>query len=78
MHSVFCWETKGKSPLGKSTYRYETILDFLRFEVFTEVTMKSVVFWDVTSCGFLRNLCFASIITVIRIGELGTKQQLAT
>jgi hypothetical protein len=24
----------------------------VRFEVFTSVTMKNVVFWDVTPCGF--------------------------
>jgi hypothetical protein len=26
------------------------ILNFLRFEAFTEVTMKNVVFWDVELC----------------------------
>jgi hypothetical protein len=29
---------------------------FLRFEVFTEVTMKNAVFWDVTPCGY-KNRC---------------------
>jgi hypothetical protein len=29
----------------------------VRFEVFTEVTMKNAVFWDVTPCGS-KNRCF--------------------
>jgi hypothetical protein len=28
----------------------------VRFEVFTAVTMKSGVFWDVTPCGLRRNI----------------------
>jgi hypothetical protein len=38
--------------------------------------MKNVVFWNVTPCGYCKNPRFgersASIITVTRIGELGT------
>jgi hypothetical protein len=55
-----------------------TILNiiFLRFEVFTAATMKSVIFWDVTPCGSYKNRRFgehiASTIRVKRIGELGT------
>jgi hypothetical protein len=30
----------------------------VRFEVFTAVTMKNGVFWDVTSCGSCKNRCF--------------------
>jgi hypothetical protein len=33
----------------------EELHDFLRFEVFTAVTMKNGVFWDVTPCGFCKN-----------------------
>jgi hypothetical protein len=48
----------------------------LRFEVFTAVIMKHVVFWDVTPCGFVRTdvseELIASIIRVTGIGELGT------
>jgi hypothetical protein len=33
-------------------------LKFLRFEVFTAVTMKNGVFWDVTPCGFCKNRRF--------------------
>jgi hypothetical protein len=36
------------------------------------MTMKNAVFWDVTPCGSCKNRCFASIIRVRRIGELGT------
>jgi hypothetical protein len=31
---------------------------FVRFEVFTAVTMKNGVFWDVTSCGSCKNRRF--------------------
>jgi hypothetical protein len=48
----------------------------IRFEVFTAVTMKNGVFWDVTPCDSCRNRSFeersASLIRVTRIGELGT------
>jgi hypothetical protein len=48
----------------------------VRFEVFTAVTMKNGVFWDVTSCGSCKNRRFAgehsaSINRITRIGELG-------
>jgi hypothetical protein len=46
----------------------------LRFEVFTAVTMKNAVFWDVTPCSFVTTdvseELSASIIRVTRIGEL--------
>jgi hypothetical protein len=28
------------------------------FEVFTAVTMKNAVFWEVAPCGFCKNQCF--------------------
>jgi hypothetical protein len=31
---------------------------YVRFEVFTAVTMKNAVFWDVTSCGSCKNRHF--------------------
>jgi hypothetical protein len=36
-----------------------------RFEVFTAVTMKKAVFWDVTSCGSCKNRRFGekSVLT---------------
>jgi hypothetical protein len=47
----------------------------VRFEVFTAVTIKNSVFWDVRQCGSCKNRvleeCSASIIRVTRIGELG-------
>jgi hypothetical protein len=42
----------------------------VRFEVFTAVTMKNGVFWDVTPC--VSEELSASFIRVTRIGELGT------
>jgi hypothetical protein len=48
----------------------------VRFEVFTAVTMKNDVFWDVTPCGSCKNRVSeelgASFIKVTRIGELVT------
>jgi hypothetical protein len=41
---------------------------YVRFEVFTAVTMKNVVFWVVMPCGSCKNRHFR----VRRIGELGT------
>jgi hypothetical protein len=35
-----------------------TRLICVRFEVFTEVTMKNTVFWDVTPCGICGNRRF--------------------
>jgi hypothetical protein len=48
----------------------------VRLEVFTAVTMKNGVFWDVTPCGSCKNRVSeelsASFIRVTRIVELGT------
>jgi hypothetical protein len=50
------------------------ILVTLMREVFTAVTMKNGVFWDVTPCGSCKNQRFggsgASFIRITRIGEL--------
>jgi hypothetical protein len=47
----------------------------IKFEVFTAVTMKNGVFWDVTPCDSCNNRRFGelsvSFIRVTRIGELG-------
>jgi hypothetical protein len=48
----------------------------VRYEVFTELTMKNGASWDVTPSGLVRTdvseELSASIITVTRIGELET------
>jgi hypothetical protein len=59
--------------MAKHEYNFRPV----RFEVFTVVTMKNAIFWDVTPCGSCKNRCFfeeriASIIRVTRMGELGT------
>jgi hypothetical protein len=41
-------------PSGRKSYRGEKIQS-VRFEVFTAVTMKNGVFWDVTPCGSCKN-----------------------
>jgi hypothetical protein len=49
---------------------------FVRFEVFTAVTMKNGVFWDLTLVAFVRTDVSeehsASFIRVTKSGELGT------
>jgi hypothetical protein len=53
----------------------ERVFDTVRFEVFTEVTMKNAVFRDVMPLALVRTDVLeelsASIIRVTRIGELG-------
>jgi hypothetical protein len=55
--------------LRKAEYRH-----YVRFEVFTAVTMKNGLFWDVTPSGLVRidfsEELSASIIRMTRIGEL--------
>jgi hypothetical protein len=52
------------------------VVSYVRFEVFTAVTMKNGVFWNVTPCGpcitDVSEELRPSIIRVTRIGELGT------
>jgi hypothetical protein len=37
---------------------HRTMANFVRFKVFTAVTMKNCVFWDVTLCGSCKNRRF--------------------
>jgi hypothetical protein len=37
---------------------YFALQDYVRFEVFTAVTMKNAVFWDVRPCGSYKNRHF--------------------
>jgi hypothetical protein len=50
----------------------------VRFEVFTAVTMKNGVFWDVTPCGSCKDRRFGGTWRLLhqgeKIGELGTTQ----
>jgi hypothetical protein len=45
-------EKFGETLLSPSAWNH------VRFEVFTAVTMKNGVFWDVTPCGSCKNRCF--------------------
>jgi hypothetical protein len=58
------------------TFNEERICDYVRFEVFTAVTMKNGVFWVVTPCGSCKNRRFGGtqrlLHQVTRIGELRT------
>jgi hypothetical protein len=47
----------------------------IRFEVFTAVTRKNAIFWDVTPCGSCKNRCFGGTWRRhirMTISELGT------
>jgi hypothetical protein len=61
---------------GLATCYSQTQKVTVRLEVFTAVTMKNGVFWDVTPCG--SEELSTSFIRVTRIGELGTTLALAT
>jgi hypothetical protein len=41
----------------------------VRFEVFTAVTMKNVVFWDVTPCGSCKNRRFGGTWRLLHQGD---------
>jgi hypothetical protein len=41
-------------------------LIYVRFEVFTAVTMKNGVFWDVTPCGSCKDRRFGGILCSVR------------
>jgi hypothetical protein len=60
---------------GKFKILWKVIGGYVRFEVFTAVTMKNSVFWDITSCALVRigvsEEFSASFIRVTRIAELG-------
>jgi hypothetical protein len=50
-------------------------LAYIRLEIFTAVTKKNAIFWDVTPCSSCKNRRFEgtySIIRVTRISQLGT------
>jgi hypothetical protein len=65
-----------KMQLGRPRYRWEDNNNIVRFEVFTAVTMKNAVFWDVAPCRSCVNLRFGGIYRLHLQGkkfrELGT------
>jgi hypothetical protein len=60
MLSVLSFE---KDP--QVTYSYHLV----RFEVFTAVTMKNGVFWDVTPCGSCKNRRFGGTYSLLHQGD---------
>jgi hypothetical protein len=46
------------STLFKTRLKRQTEVNVISFKVFTVVTMKNVVFWDVKSCASCKNRCF--------------------
>jgi hypothetical protein len=38
------------STYAQGVLQVETLISYVRFEVFTAVTMKNAVFWDVSPC----------------------------
>jgi len=51
-------------PLFPTMYYVHKHKEYLRFEVLTIITMKTVVFWDVTEC----NLVTTFLIHAMSIG----------
>jgi hypothetical protein len=47
-----------KLILPKTLLHFQSKHNYVRFEVFTAVTMKYGVFWDVTTCGSCKNRRF--------------------
>jgi hypothetical protein len=58
MKNAIFWDINSRSYLTGDTlllrYRTTPVKCYVRFEVFTAVTMKNAVFCDVTPCGSLR------------------------
>jgi hypothetical protein len=75
-HSLLISSTGGALQLSTPDNLMGKQENCVRSEVFTAVTMKNGVFWNVTPCGSCKNRVSnelsASIIRVTRIGELGT------
>jgi hypothetical protein len=53
-----CDNIKNPAPCGQFVKILLNGVEDVRFEVFTVVTMKNVVFWDVTQCGSCKNRRF--------------------
>jgi hypothetical protein len=53
------------------TYQYFTLIasNNVRLEVFTAVTMKNGVFWDVTPCGSCKNRRFGGTSRLLHLGD---------
>jgi hypothetical protein len=49
--------------------QFVTIYNYVRFEVFTAVTMKNDVFWEVTSCGSCKNRRFGGTLRLLHQGD---------
>jgi hypothetical protein len=50
-------------------YHVKTTCDFVRSEVFTAVTMKNCVFWDVSPCGSCKNRHFGGTQRILHQGD---------
>jgi hypothetical protein len=67
------WSHTLHSPIRlHSAVRNSSCCGSVRFEVVTAVTMKNAVYWDVSSCGFLRtDVSEERITSIIRMTEIG-------
>jgi hypothetical protein len=52
---LFFLITRGTISLFSHSILWQKMVLIVRFEVFTAVTMKNGVFWDVTPCGSCKN-----------------------
>jgi hypothetical protein len=45
----------GQVATSEWTKEMQTVFHIVRYKVFTAVTTKNAVFWDVTPCGYCKN-----------------------
>jgi hypothetical protein len=62
-HKVSVTRPVSVHPLKRTNFHY------VRFEVFTAVTIKNGVFWDVTPCGSCKNRRFGGTWRLLHQGE---------
>jgi hypothetical protein len=67
---VFVWGPKEQSGIGETDIWGGIYnIGFVRFEVFTAVTMKNCAFWVVTPCGSCKNRRFGGTWRLIHQGD---------
>jgi hypothetical protein len=56
---IDAWPGKRNVPTSCCLPEFANNTGDARFEVFTAVTMKNSIFWDVTPCGSCKKQCFS-------------------
>jgi hypothetical protein len=66
---TFSLTTERQWPNANTCRMLANVTAVVRFEVFTAVTMKNVVFWDVMPCGFCKNRRFGGTSRLLHLGD---------